>query len=219
MILNRLKQRTLLHSERLEKRLDLFHSVQTFEDYRFLLGKFLGFYEPVEAALEATFDWSVINFDFHPRKKTPLLVRDLHSMGVAETGLLPRCGKVPMLETLPKAFGCLYVFESATLGRAIVMRHLSRTLGITPEDGGAFFNSYGECIMAMWREFGRQLSAYALKPGFEEAVIRAAIDTLVCLDQWMAGRPLMIEPVGQAENQVSEKHTTRIQGQNILRLL
>ena len=208
-----------MHNERLEKKLDLFHSVKTFENYRFLLGKFLGFYEPVEAALEATFDWSVIKFDFQPRKKTPLLMRDLHSMGIAETRLLPRCRKAPMIDSLPRAFGCLYVFESATLGRAIVMRHLSRTLGIAPDDGGAFFNSYGDRIVAMWRDFGQQLCAYASRPDIEEAVIQAAIDTLVCLDQWMTGRPITAAQVGKVENPVTDKQMARIQRQTILRLL
>jgi len=219
MILTRLKQRTLWHHERLEKKLDLFHSVKTFEDYRSLLGKFLGFYEPVEAALEATFNWSVINFDFEPRKKTPLLMRDLHSLDIADTLLLPRCKRVPMLNTLPRAFGCLYVFESATLGRAIVMRHLSRRLGITPEDGGAFLNSYGDLVVAMWRDFGQQLGAYASRPDIEEAVIRAAVDTLFCLDQWMAGRTITVAQVGRAEDSLAGKMTPPSQRQSILRLL
>src|SRR5262245_47159958 len=51
MILTRLKQKTLGRRDRLGKRLDLFHSVKTPDEYRLLLGKFLGFYEPVEEAL------------------------------------------------------------------------------------------------------------------------------------------------------------------------
>ncbi|HKQ78052.1 MAG TPA: biliverdin-producing heme oxygenase [Blastocatellia bacterium] len=219
MVLNRLKHRTLLYNQRLEKKLDLYHSVKTIENYRFLLGKFLGFYEPVEAALEANFDWSVIKFDFRPRKKTPLLMRDLNSLGIAETRLLPRCGKVPKLDTLPRAFGCLYVFESATLGRAIVIRHLTRTLGVTPEDGGAFFSSYGDWIVSMWRDFGQRLSAYASKPDLEEAVIGAAIDTLICLDQWMTGRPVAVAQLGQMENPAADKQKARIQQRRHLRLL
>jgi heme oxygenase len=189
MILTRLKQRTLWRRQQLEKKLDLFHSVKTLGDYQYLLGKLLGFYEPVETALEATFQWSVVNFEFQPRKKTPLLLQDLHSLGIADTLLLPRCKKKPMLDTLPRAMGCLYVFESATLGGGIVMRHLRRTLGISPEDGGAFFNSYGDQVMKMWNEFGRRLGAYAMNPDIEDAIIRAAIDTLMRMDQWMAELP------------------------------
>src|SRR5262249_59038392 len=155
--------------------------------------------------LEATFNWSVINFDFEPRKKTPLLMRDLHSLDIADTLLLPRCKRVPMLNTLPRAFGCLYVFESATLGRAIVMRHMSRRLGITPEDGGAFLNSYGDLVVAMWRDFGQQLSAYASRPDIEEAVIRAAVETLFCLDRWMTHRPITVAQVGRGGSLMARK--------------
>jgi heme oxygenase len=219
MVLTRLKQKTFWHHERLEKRLDLFHGVHTFDDYRRLLGKFLGFYEPVEEALEATFNWSAINFDFTSRKKTPLLMRDLHSLGIEDTLLLPRCKTLPALDTLAHAFGCLYVFESATLGWGIVLNHLIRTLGVSRRDGGAFFNSYGDRVVAMWHDFAQQIRAYASRSDLEEAVIRAAIDTLVHLDQWMAGSPAAIAPAEQVEGPPVEKKVARHQRQDKLRLL
>src|SRR5262245_27377326 len=219
MILTRLKQKTLWRHERLEKRLDLFHGVTTIDDYRHLLGKFLGFYEPVEEALEATFNWSAINFNFTSRKKTPLLMRDLHSLGIEDTLLLPRCKTLPALDTLAHAFGCLYVFESATLGWGIVLNHMTRTLGVSRRDGGAFFNSYGDRVVAMWHDFAQQLRAYASRPDLEEAVIRAAIDTLVHLDRWMAGSPAEVASAEQAEDPPVEKKVVQFQRQDKLRLL
>ena len=188
MILTRLKYRTLWHHQQLGKKLDFYHRINTLDDYRRLLEKLFGFYEPLEVSLEATLSWSVIEFDFQSRKKTPMLISDLHSLGVADTLFLPRCGMLPKLDTLPRVFGCLYVLESATLDGQIVLRHLNRTLGITPESGGAFFNSYGGQVITRWRDFGLQLKAYAAKPEVEEAVTRAAIDTLVRLDQWMMSK-------------------------------
>jgi heme oxygenase len=219
MILTRLKQKTLWRRERLGKRLDLFHSVHTLDDYRFLLGKFLGFYEPVEEALEATFDWSMIKFDFTSRKKTPLLMRDLHSLGIEDTLLLPRCKMLPALKTLPQAFGCLYVFESATLSWGIVLSHLSRTLGVSREAGGAFLNSYGDRVVAMWHDFAQQLRAYASRPDLEETVIRTAIDTLVYLDQWMAINPAAVEPAEQVEDPPADRKVAGLKRQGLLRLL
>jgi heme oxygenase len=219
MILTRLKRKTFLHHERLEKRLDLYHGVKTFDDYRRLLGKFLGFYEPAEEVLEATFNWSAINFDFKSRKKTPLLMRDLHSLGIEDTLLLPRCKDLPALDTLAQAFGCLYVFESATLGWGIVLKHLSRTLGVTRDDGGLFFNSYGDRIVAMWHDFAQQISAYASRPDLEEAVIRAAVNTLVHMDQWMASGPAAVAPAEQVEVPQADEKVARLQRQDVLRLL
>jgi heme oxygenase len=219
MILTRLKQKTLLHHDRLEKRLDLFHGVKTFDDYRRVLGKFLGFYEPAEEALEATFNWSAINFDFRSRKKTPLLMRDLHSLGIEDTLLLPRCKTLPALDTLAQAFGCLYVFESATLGWGIVLKHLGRTLGVTRDDGGSFFNSYGDRVVAMWHDFAQQLRSYASRPDLEEAVIIAAVNILINLDQWMAGNPTAVAPAEQVEAPRADERVARPTRQDVLRLL
>jgi len=219
MILTRLKQKTLLHHERLEKRLDLFHGVRTYDDYRRLLGKFLGFYEPAEEVLEAAFNWTAINFDFTSRKKTPLLLRDLHSLGIEDTLLLPRCKTLPALDTLAQAFGCLYVFESATLGWGIVLKHLSRTLGVTREDGGSFFNSYGDRVVAMWHDFAQQLRAYASRPDLEEAVIIAAVNTLVHMEQWMTGSPGAVAPTEQVEASPADEKATRLPRRDVLRLL
>src|SRR5215813_6596790 len=219
MILTRLKQKTFLYHERLEKKLDLFHGVHTFDDYRRLLGKFLGFYEPAEEALETTFNWSAINFDFTSRKKTPLLMRDLHSLGIEDTLLLPRCKTLPALDTLPQAFGCLYVFESATLGWGIVLNHLSRTLGVSRQDGGEFFNSYGDRVVAMWHDFAQQLRAYASRPDIEEAVIMAAIDTLVHMDHWMTESPAAAAPAEQVETAPADEKVKRRPRRDALRLL
>jgi heme oxygenase len=219
MILTRLKQKTLLHHERLEKRLDLFHGVKTFDDYRRLLGKFLGFYEPAEEALGATFNWSAINFDFTSRKKTPLLMRDLHSLGIEDTLLLPRCKTLPTLDTLAQAFGCLYVFESATLGWGIVLKHLGRTLGVTRDDGGSFFNSYGDRVVAKWHDFAQQLRGYASRPDIEEAVIISAVNTLIHLDRWMASSPAAVAPAEHVDMAQSDEKVARLPRQDVLRLL
>jgi heme oxygenase (biliverdin-IX-beta and delta-forming) len=220
MILTALKQRTLWHQRRLEKKLDIFHRVRTFDDYRRLLERYLGFYDPVETALEATFNSSVYKFNFRQRKKTPLLMRDLHSLHVLNTMPLPRCSIIltPRVDTLPRAFGCLYVFESATLNGQIVIRHLSHKLGITGGFGGAFFNSYGNHVVSMWRDFGMQLKACATKPDLKEAVIRAATDTFICMDQWMNGWLVDDRISRQTEEQAHDK-TVKIQRKIISRLM
>jgi heme oxygenase (biliverdin-IX-beta and delta-forming) len=207
MILTALKQRTLWHQQRLEKKLDIFHSVKTYDDYRLLLERFLGFYEPVEAAMEATFNSSVFKFNFRQRRKTPLLMRDLTWLNVFDTILLPRCSitLIPKVDTLPRAFGCLYVFESVTLNGQIIAHHLRQRLGLGPVFGGDFFNSYGDNVVDMWRDFGDQLKAYASEPALKEAVIRAATDTFICMGKWMNGWLVDNERLQPVEEQADQE--------------
>jgi heme oxygenase len=193
--------------------------VKTFDDYRRLLGKFLGFYEPAEEVLDATFKWSAINFDFTSRRKTPLLMRDLHALGIEDTLLLPRCKTLPGLDTMAQAFGCLYVFESATLGWGIVLKHLSRTLGVTRDDRGSFFNSYGDRVVAMWHDFAQQLRAYASRPDIEDAVVIAAVNSMIHLDQWMASSPAAVGPTERVEAAPADEKALRRPRHGVLRLI
>src|SRR5215470_11320679 len=188
MIMIRLRQKTLRLHLGLKRRLDLFNYLTTHEDYRQLLERFLGFYGPVEAALERHFNRRAGGFDFERRRKVPMLVSDLRALGVKQLAALPRCGALPAVHSLPQAFGCLYALEIATLGGQIIARHLSRALGVGPGSGCSFFNSYGDQSVRMWHDFGQQIKKSAVTNEIEEAMTRAAIETFVRLEQWMTDR-------------------------------
>jgi heme oxygenase len=181
----RLRQRTLKYHLQLKQSLDLFHHLATLDDYRLLLEKFLGFYGPVETRLEKHFNRRAGGFDFERRRKVPMLVSDLRALGVKDLSLVSRCAALPALDTPPQAFGCLYALEIATLGGQIIARHLSRALGVGPDSGCSFFNSYGGQAVRMWSDFGQRIKNYAVTHEIEEAMTRAAIDTFIKLEQWM----------------------------------
>jgi heme oxygenase len=181
----RLRQKTLRHHLGLKERLDLFRYLTTLDDYRRLLERFLGFYGPVEAALERHFNRRAGGFDFERRRKVPMLVSDLRALGVKNLTALPRCGALPALDSAPQAFGCLYALEISTLGGQFVARHLNRSFGIGPGAGCSFFDSYGGQAIRMWGEFGQQIKKYAVTGEIEEAMSEAAIETFVKLEQWM----------------------------------
>jgi len=188
MIMIRLRQKTLRYHLQLKQRLDLFHHLATLDDYRRLLEKFLGFYGPMEAALERHFNRRGGGFDFEQRRKVPMLVSDLRALGVRQLTCLPRCAALPTLDAPSQAFGCLYALEIATLGGQIIARHLNRTLGVGPGSGCSFFNSYGDQAVKMWHDFGQQIKKNAVTNEIEEAMTRAAIETFVRLEQWMTDR-------------------------------
>src|SRR5215475_14747951 len=131
MIMIRLRQRTLRFHLGLKERLDLFRYLTTIEDYRRLLERFLGFYGPVESALERHFNRRAGGFDFEGRRKVPMLVSDLRALGGRRLTALPRCSSLPTIASTPQAFGCLYALEISTLSGQIITRHLNRAFGVS----------------------------------------------------------------------------------------
>jgi heme oxygenase len=84
---------------------------------------------------------------------------------------------VPTLDTAAKAFGSIYVMEGATLGGQIITRHVKEHLDLTPENGGAFFNSYGPMVGPMWKGFGTAITAFAEKADADDEIVDSAKET------------------------------------------
>jgi heme oxygenase len=181
----RLRQKTLMLHLRLKQRIDLFHHLKTLEDYRRLLEKFMGFYGTLEITLAKQFNRRAGGFDFERRRKVPMLVSDLRALGFKQFTTLPRCASLPAISSTSQAFGCLYALEISTLGGQILTRHLNRVFGVSPGSGCSFFHSYGDQTVMMWRDLGQQINKYAVTDEIEEAMIGAAVETFVRLEQWM----------------------------------
>lgn len=185
MIMVRLRQKTLRLHLRLKEEIDLLKRLTTLEDYRRLLERFLGFYRPVESALERRFNRRAGGFDFERRRKVPMLVGDLRALGVKQFATLPRCASLPTLDSTPQAFGCLYALEISTLSGQMITRHLDRAFGVSPGSGCSFFHSYGDQTVTMWGDLGQQIKKYAVTDEIEDVMIGAAVETFVKLEQWM----------------------------------
>lgn len=177
MILAKLKEATRDQHEALENVVDVMNRTFSLGDYKELLAKFYRFYAAIEptlpvAALEAA------GFDVNPRRKTPLLECDLEHLGfLSDAQNAPPFTDIPMLDTPAKAFGSIYVMEGATLGGQLITRQLKEQLGITPENGGAFFNSYGQNVGPMWKAFGASITAFAGTADDDESIVNAARET------------------------------------------
>lgn len=185
----RLRAETRPHHERVERRVPLMDPALPLARYRGVLERFHGFYAPAEQRLEAVAGWAALGLDPVARRKTHRLRRDLRDLGLpeAEIDALPECRRLPALGDLPRALGCMYVLEGATLGGALIGRQLQRSLGLTPRRGAAFFASYGERRAPMWKEFGAALDRYAASPTVQDAVVRSAAATFDAMEAWLAG--------------------------------
>ena len=182
-ILDALKQSTRALHDRVESRIRVLEADFAPRDYGELLARMWGFYRPVEVRLGAVDVWQELDLDPAERWKTRLLEQDLARLGVGRDALahLPICTDLPALDSVPRALGCGYVLEGATLGGAIIARHLARTWGIR----SAFFGSYGSNSGSMWRAFGCALAAYEAKTGSADRIISGAGDTFDKLDAWL----------------------------------
>ena len=187
MLLKRLKQATSECHAALECQLPLLDPHLSRENYHLLLGRFFGYYAPLETQLLALPWRDEIGFDYIDRHKTPCLKQDLIALGETHGSLarFPRCQDLPEVVTLQNMLGCLYVIEGATLGGQIITRHLLANLGLTPESGASFFNGYGTQTGAYWQTFCTMFSDLAERTGGDEEIIATAIRTFETLEQWL----------------------------------
>ncbi|MBX3245032.1 MAG: biliverdin-producing heme oxygenase [Acidobacteria bacterium] len=178
MILQKLKEATKDQHEALESAVDVMDRSLVLDDYKEMLVKFYRFYSAVEPTLPAG-DLLANGFDIDRRKKVPLLEADLRHLGVlnGDGSEIEKWEDIPDLTETARAFGGIYVMEGATLGGQVITRHLKEHLDITPETGGAFFNSYGKEVGPMWKEFGAAITAFSEANGQEEDTVQAAKET------------------------------------------
>lgn len=192
MILARLKRETRSQHEQMEATVDLFNRITSLEDYRELLARLWGFYAPLEQLIGRAGIASSLTFNWPVRQKEPLLRRDLLALGVNMQGMaqLPQASslQLPQLESAAATWGCLYVLEGATLGGAVIARHLQQTFGLHAHNGAAFYNAYGPDIGPMWKAFGEALTEFAgLQPiEAEQDVVSGAAATFDGLRAWLA---------------------------------
>ena len=190
MILKRLKDETRSAHLATEQQLDLLNQMPTKMEYARLLGRFWGFYVPIESKINQVVGLDELPLNLSARQKKKLLWLDLTDLDWNESTIeaLPLCTDLPTLDSVPQALGCLYVLEGATLGGQMISRHLQERIGITPEHGGRFFSSYGQEVGSMWKAFGETVTAYSESPEIEDAIVRSAIETFAAFGHWFQGQ-------------------------------
>jgi heme oxygenase len=151
--------------------------------YCALLRKFYGYYSPWERLCGPLIDEVKAGF-MAPRRKSPLMEKDLIFLGGGIVGTYSECADLPVLATSAQAIGSMYVIEGSTLGGRVLAQHFSVALAIGPETGGCFFAAYGAQTGVMWREFAAQADASITSEHAPEAV-EAAISTFETLHRWL----------------------------------
>ena len=160
--------------------------------YRHYLERLLGFLSPLEHHLgpyAATFRRQGIDFD--ARRKTHLLIDDLHALGATDLEALPVCSALPAVRSIDEAWGCLYVLEGSTLGGQIIQRTLAPRLELTRDKGLRFLVAYAEQTGSSWKAFCAALAAHDEQGCDSDAAIRGAAQTFKTQMAWLAGAPTL----------------------------
>lgn len=143
------------------------------DDYKKLIAKFWAFYAAFEPNLPYA-ELKEAGFDYDQRRKLKWLEADAKVLGLEKPEAFEN---LPDVSSLPKAFGSLYVVEGSTLGGSVIARHLNQHLGLTQENGGSFYASYGPLIGPMWKQFGEAITAYAGDGSNDDEIVAAAVET------------------------------------------
>ncbi|NWE80210.1 biliverdin-producing heme oxygenase [Pseudomonas yamanorum] len=183
LILVELREATAALHRRLDTRLPF--SRMDLALYRELMSAYYGFYQPLERALTPCAE-AIPDLDWARRGKTPFLHADLVAMGLepGQIDALPMCRELPTVESVPQAFGALYVLEGATLGGQVLRNLIEIKIGVGSTNGGAFMNVYGAHTSALWQHFLQCLYSQHTPAERLEAV-SVAESTFICFEQWL----------------------------------
>jgi len=153
--------------------------------YRDLLEKFLGFYEPLQDAIETHDTWPRWGLDMHERRTSEWLKQDLQALGATEGEVaeLPRCREIPDCRTLARAFGCAYVLEGSTLGGKHIAVMLDKS--DIPAAAQRFFHGRGAEVLPMWKIFCQSLEKFGQTSSDADEVITSASTTFESLEYWI----------------------------------
>jgi len=184
-IISKLRTHTgTLHSE-LEQTpisvalLDEHVSTQNYVSYLQKMREIVAFYETkVFPALADTLP------DLSDRKKLTLIDEDLNYLSSQisdpssfETSDIPN-------PSVGYALGCMYVMEGSTLGGKVILKHVSKTLGVVPEQGGLYFTGYGEETGRYWKTFLQTLQEYSANHDADTEIITGAKDTFIAIKHY-----------------------------------
>jgi len=123
--------------------------------------------------------------DLEQRYRAQLIAQDLLETGFSQEQI----AALPVYRfTFPSVagyLGAMYVLEGSALGGRILYKHIHKTLGLTQENGCAYFWGYGEQTSIMWKSFISSFTQFALGTGQSADIISGAVNTFTIIDHWL----------------------------------
>jgi heme oxygenase len=182
-LLVRLRRETSGLHRKVEEMTDLPGSVSTREDYVRLLGRLHGFHTAVEARLADSCwaaGWLDLEIALPAHRRAHLLSADLESIGAVPEKAAVR---LPELDNIGQALGCLYVVEGSSLGGRVLAPAFRAVLGDVPT---AFFDSDERMHPHPWRSVMAGLRRFDLTAGSADDVVLGAQETFLAFGRHLA---------------------------------
>jgi len=165
----RLRDATRAPHLRLEERTDILARVADRASRAAVVQAFSRFHAELEA-VAAPWLSGLPGLDFHARRRTPVLERDLAALGVAGA---PPVASDLAAGSVGEALGLMYVAEGSTLGGRVIRREVGRR-GLDFV-GLGFLDPYGERSGERWRAFLAVLEHHTAAAGVASAAIDGAL--------------------------------------------
>lgn len=186
MLSAKIKEQTAGSHRQLESH-PLFHNLNgKFEekDYLLLLNKLYAYYDALEK-MYVPFFIEQPTLEISKRQRANVLAKDIQN----RTGSFPETASnkgmpLPVIDSIWKATGALYVIEGSTLGGKFICQSLAQS-GVTPSNGSAYFSGYGEETGRMWKSFVQFMNEVATTEEQEQQVMTTAENVFSTLHNWL----------------------------------
>jgi heme oxygenase (biliverdin-IX-beta and delta-forming) len=189
-MLKRLRAATASLHRTIEQRVDVISPGLTLARYRGILGRFLGYYKPLEGVMARVEMPQPLAREVAARRKVPALTEDLAALGMTAKEIcgLPRCAALPTVAVVGHALGCMYVLEGATLGGQVIVPRVAASVGVGPGSGASFFAGYGAETGQRWAQTCELLETMGRDPATADAMVSGAVGTFETLADWFEDR-------------------------------
>ena len=185
MFTDDLKEATLSNHQQTEKQLILrIKAMRAKEDYVALLQMFYSYFGGLEQQINAFVDEHNLP-DYNQRRKTGAIVADIKALA-GSVPALANDNELPQIDSLPKAFGALYVIEGSTLGGKIIAGMMRQHFTFNGNEGLSFFSGYGDSTDDRWASFKTELNVVASTSENQQEITDAANQTFEKFGEWIA---------------------------------
>ena len=154
------------------------------ENYIVLLYKLHAYYSALENRYVSFFLQYPL-LEINKRQRANVLKQDIENRTKKIfTSTSNQQPQLPVIDTIWKATGALYVVEGSTLGGKFICQSLAQ-FGLDPTNGAAYFSGYGEETGRMWKSFLQFMNEVATTEAEEQEVITTAEHVFSSLYNWL----------------------------------